>query len=177
MSSTAPQAPAGAKTANGEAETRTRTTAPAAPIVGAQTSTRRAAPDSDSRGAELALLLVRVALGAIFIAHALLKLLGFGLPAPAEFFTSVGYPGWSAWPVFAIELIGGIALVAGVRVRLAALALVPVMIGALLVHAPNGWRFDATGGGWEYVAFLIVALIAQAVAGTRSSGFEYADES
>lgn len=137
-----------------------------------KTDVPRTAAGSTARGAELALLLVRVALGAIFVAHALLKLLGYGLPATAEFFASVGYPGWSAYPVFVIELIGGIALVAGVRVRLAGLALVPVMLGALLVHAPNGWRFDASGGGWEYVAFLIVALIAQAVARTPSAEFD-----
>lgn len=142
----------------------------------ANAGVERAWASSNTRGAELALHLVRVALGTIFIAHALLKLVGYGLPATAEFFVSVGYPGWSAYPVFAIELIGGIALVAGVRVRVAAVALIPVMLGALLVHAPNGWRFDASGGGWEYVAFLIVALIAQAVAGTPRTVSGQADQ-
>jgi putative oxidoreductase len=39
------------------------------------------------------------------------------------------------------------------------------MFGALSVHLPNGWMFTNSGGGWEYVAFLIVALVAQAFAG------------
>jgi putative oxidoreductase len=33
------------------------------------------------------------------------------------------------------------------------------------VHWANGWSFTAAGGGWEYVAFLIVALVAQALLG------------
>ena len=40
-----------------------------------------------------------------------------------------------------------------------------VMLGALVPHQANGWMFTNSGGGWEYVAFLIVALAAQAVLG------------
>ncbi|WP_437308138.1 hypothetical protein [Sorangium sp. So ce388] len=43
------------------------------------------------------------------------------------------------------------------RTRLVALALLPVMAGALIVHLPNGWMFSGQGGGWEYVAFLMIA--------------------
>ena len=49
--------------------------------------------------------------------------------------------------------------------RPAAVALIPVMFGALLVHVPNGWMFSGPGGGWEYPAFLIVALAAPALLG------------
>jgi putative oxidoreductase len=64
-------------------------------------------------------------------------------------------------------------LIAGQYTRWTALALVPVMAGALLVHIPNGWRFDAAGGGWEYVALLIVALLAQAAAGDGPYAVRY----
>ena len=53
----------------------------------------------------------------------------------------------------------------GYRTRLAALGLGPVMLGALVPHAGHGWMFTNAGGGWEYVAFLIVALAAQALLG------------
>lgn len=43
--------------------------------------------------------------------------------------------------------------------------LLPIMIGALMVHLPNGWVFSAPKGGWEFPAFLIVASIAHALAG------------
>jgi putative oxidoreductase len=46
-----------------------------------------------------------------------------------------------------------------VYARQVALALVPVLLGAVWVHAPNGWVFNAAGGGWEYPAFLAVASL------------------
>jgi putative oxidoreductase len=53
----------------------------------------------------------------------------------------------------------------GFRTRLVSLALIPVVVGALSVHLPRGWMFDGAGGGWEYPAFLLFALAAQALLG------------
>lgn len=108
---------------------------------------------------------LRIGTGTVMVAHALQKWFVFTLPGTAAFFESVGYPGWSAYPVFLAELVGGALLIAGVGSRWVSLALIPVMIGALLVHAPNGWMFASQGGGWEYPAFLIVALAAQVLLG------------
>ena len=108
---------------------------------------------------------LRVALGLVFIAHAWTKISVFTLPGTAAFFESQGFPGWMAYPVTAGELVGGLALIAGFKVRWAALALVPIMLGALKTHLANGWSFTAAGGGWEYPAFLIGALFAQAAIG------------
>ena len=116
----------------------------------------------DARTAPYAALVLRLGLAAVFIAHALLKLIGFTLPGTAAFFDAHGFPAWTAYPVFAAELTGGIALLAGIGTRWVALVLLPVMAGALLVHWPNGWAFTAPEGGWEYVAFLMIALLAQA---------------
>ncbi len=100
----------------------------------------------DSRTAPYAATLLRASLGVMFIAHALLKLFVFTLPGTAQFFASVGFPGWTAYLVFAAELAGGVLLVLGVQTRAVALALVPVLIGALYVHAGNGWLFTAKAG-------------------------------
>jgi hypothetical protein len=39
------------------------------------------------------------------------------------------------------------------------LLLLPVLLGALMVHAPNGWVFNAPNGGWEYPAFLALTAL------------------
>ena len=109
--------------------------------------------------------LLRLGLGAVFLAHSYAKLAIFTLPGTVAFFEAHGLPGWAAYPVLATELVGGLCLVAGVYVRLAALALLPVMLGALVPHAANGWMFTNPGGGWEYVALLIVALTVQLLLG------------
>jgi len=114
---------------------------------------------SNSSPAAYGVTLLRVSLGVMWVAHALLKLLVFTLPGTAQFFVSVGFPGFLAYPVFAMELLGGIALVLGVYARQTALALVPVMAVAAWVHWPNGWVHTSAGGGWEYPVFLIAASL------------------
>lgn len=109
---------------------------------------------------EYGVTLLRVSLGIMWIAHALLKWFVFTLPGTAQFFVSVGFPGFLAYPVFAVELLGGIALVLGVYARQVSLALVPVMGVAASVHFGNGWVHTSPNGGWEYPVFLTVASIA-----------------
>lgn len=104
--------------------------------------------------------LIRVSLGIMWIAHALLKLFVFTLPGTAQFFASIGYPGFLAYPVFAVELLGGLALLLGVYARQVSLALVPVMAVAASVHFGNGWVHISPNGGWEYPVFLTVASVA-----------------
>ena len=119
----------------------------------------------DTKTAPYAALLLRVALGIMFVAHGLLKVFVFTLPGTAQFFASQGFPAWSAYPVIAAEVIGGLLLVAGYRTRVVAAALIPVLIGAALVHAGNGWLFTNANGGWEYPVFLIVIAAVVALLG------------
>ncbi len=49
--------------------------------------------------------------------------------------------------------------------RWAALAALPIMIGAIVPHAGNGFTFSNTGGGWEYPVFWAIALAVQAMLG------------
>lgn len=114
---------------------------------------------------DLAALLLRTALGAMFVAHGLLKVLVFTLPGTVAFFEQIGFPGWTAYAVTYAEIIGGALIVAGIGVRPVAVALVPVLLGATWVHVGNGWLFTNANGGWEYPAFLTVAAIALALIG------------
>ena len=129
---------------------------------------------NESRNAEYAALVLRVSLGVMFIAHALLKYFVFTLPGTAQFFASLGLPGFLGYVTFGAELVGGILLVAGIRTRIVALALVPVLIGATWAHAGNGWVFSAANGGWEYPAFWTVALVVQALLGNGAFAFRSA---
>ena len=120
---------------------------------------------TDTRTAPYAALVLRLSLGVMFVAHALLKLFVFTLPGTAQFFQSIGLPGFLGYAVFAAELIGGVLLIAGIGSRWVAAALVPVLLGATWAHLGNGWLFSATNGGWEYPAFLTAAAVVQALLG------------
>ena len=101
--------------------------------------------------------MLRVALGVMFLAHALVLKLGvFGLDGTTQFFVSLGLPAWTAPATILAEAVGGLALVVGLGARLAAVATIPVLLGALWVHIGNGWVFNAPNGGWEYPLFLVV---------------------
>lgn len=125
------------------------------------------APSSVDRPAQSGILLLRVALGSMCLAHGIvLKLLTFGLAGTAAFFVGVGLPAWLAYATFAAEAIGGVLLILGVQTRWVALALSPIMLGAIVwVHAPNGWVFTSANGGWEYPLYLFVLCLAQALLG------------
>jgi putative oxidoreductase len=64
-----------------------------------------------------------------------------------------------------VEAIGGALLIAGFHTRAAAVALLPVLLGASWVHWKNGWLFTNAGGGWEYPVFLAAATAAQLLLG------------
>lgn len=118
------------------------------------------------RNPELAALILRVTLGVLFLVHAGLKIFVFTPAGTAQFFGSIGLPGFLAYLTIAAELLGGIALILGLQVRLVALALVPLMLGTIVFsHGANGFFFNNQGGGWEYPAFWTIALIVQALIG------------
>lgn len=114
---------------------------------------------------DYAALLLRIGLGAMFIAHGLLKLMVFTLPGTVGFFESVGFPGFLAYAVTFAEIGGGILLLTGIATRAVSLALLPVLLGAVYVHFDAGWVFSNESGGWEYPAFLALATVVQALLG------------
>jgi putative oxidoreductase len=125
------------------------------------------------RNKEYGIALLRISLGVMFIAHSvLLKYFTFTLAGTAGYFESIGLPGFLGYVVFGMEAVGGIMLVLGVRTREVAAALIPILVGALWVHAGNGWVFSNTGGGWEYPLYLIVLSGTQVLLG--EGAFAYA---
>ncbi len=126
-----------------------------------------ATPDtSGTRNADVAALVLRLTLGGLFVAHAGLKIFVFTPAGTAGFFQSIGLPGPLAYLVIAAELLGGLALIAGFRTRIVALALIPLLLGTIVtVHFAAGFFFSNPNGGWEYPAFWAVALLVQSLLG------------
>jgi putative oxidoreductase len=119
---------------------------------------------------ELALLVLRVVVGLLFMGHGAQKLFGrfggHGLDGTGGFFESLGIrPGRrNAMAAGTAELVGGALLALGLLTPLAAALIIGVMVVAIItVHAAKGpW---VTDGGWEYNAVLIAAAFALAGAG------------
>lgn len=115
--------------------------------------------------ADLGPTLLRLALGLVFIAHGLLKVLVFTVPGTVAYFQSLGLPGVLAYAVIVAEVFGGLALLAGYRTRTVAAVLSAIGFGSILGHAGNGWLFTNAGGGWEYPLLLGVMTAALALTG------------
>jgi len=115
---------------------------------------------------DLALLIARIGLGVVFIAHGWQKLVTNGVDGTAGFFASVGVPlpTVSAWLATLVELVGGGLLVLGLAVPVAGLLLAVDMIGAwLFVHRGSG--VFVADGGWELVLALGVGSLVLAAVG------------
>jgi putative oxidoreductase len=113
---------------------------------------------------DAALLILRVALGIVLLYHGIPKLMNFS--AAVGGFQTMGMPAPSLTAAFALvaEVVGGLLILAGVAVDLAAVLVIIDMLGAIaLVHWPNG--FDFTKGGWEHPFTVLVMALVLALAG------------
>lgn len=128
-----------------------------------------------TNNADLAALLLRVSAGILFIAHAGLKIFVFTPAGTAGFFESLGFPGALAYPVIAAELLGGLALIAGVWTRWVSVALIPILLGSIYApHGAAGFFFSNPNGGWEFPAFWAIALVALALLGNGAYALQKA---
>jgi putative oxidoreductase len=118
-----------------------------------------------SRQINIALIVLRVTLGIIFIAHGGQKIFVYGLEGVAGSFGQMGIPMAAlAGPAVALlEFFGGIALVLGLLTRLASLGLVVDMLGAIMfVHLKAGFFAPQ---GYEFVLMLAGAALALTITG------------
>ncbi len=117
------------------------------------------------RQVDLGLLVLRLALGIVFLVHGGQKLFVFGLAGVTGGFTQMGVPmpGVTAPLVALVEFGGGVALVLGLLTRLAALGIAADMLGAmLLVHLPNGFFLPT---GYEYALLLCLQAVTLIITG------------
>lgn len=111
-------------------------------------------------------MLLRLILGTVYVMHAYLALVVFGPSGMVadQLKAGVTFPEIATWYLILAHGLGGIFLVLGIYPRWAALANVPVMLGAIVfVHAKNG--FWASQNGYEYPLVLLVATVAAAMIG------------
>lgn len=109
---------------------------------------------------DLAALALRIALGVMFIAHGLTKLLVFTPAGTAQYFESLGLPAIAGYATILFEIVGGLFLLLGILSRWIALLAVIQMIVISYIHFANGWSFSNAGGGWEYPAFMALSALA-----------------
>ena len=123
-----------------------------------------------SSRASIALLIGRLALGVVLIAHGWQKFFTYGISGATASFEQMGIPAAGAAAIFAalVELVGGILLIVGFAVPLVGLLVAVDMAGALIfVHAPNGVFVDA--GGYELV--LVIGALGAVFAGLGAGSY------
>lgn len=114
----------------------------------------------------LALVVIRVAIGAVFIAHGAQKLFVFGFDGTSGSFAQMGVPlaAFAGPLVGIVEFVGGMLIVLGLLTRAAAIALaVDMLVATFLVHLPNG--IFAADNGFELPLALIAVALALVIAG------------
>lgn len=115
---------------------------------------------SDNSAIDLALLLFRVAIGAVMLAHGINHVVGGGkIAGTARWFASMGMrpPLVQAWLASLTEIGAGALLVLGLLTPLGAAGVVGVMAVAWAInHRGNGFFIFRPGEGWEYVMTLLV---------------------
>ena len=105
---------------------------------------------------EVGALILRVVLGITFFVHGFVKFQG-GIENQVGWFSSIGLPGFLAYVVAIIELVGGFALFIGFGTKIVSVLLAILMIGATVkVRLPLGFLGNGQMAGYE----LDVALLA-----------------
>ena len=125
----------------------------------------------------LALLALRLVLGAVFLGHGAMKVGAFGGPgfeAATGYIGNLGFRPARMWTGLAVggELAAGTLFVLGLLTPLAALLAVATMLVAIVkVHGPKG--FFMQNGGYEYNLVLAVAALAVAATGPGALSLDH----
>lgn len=117
----------------------------------------------------LALLLLRIGVGLIFVLAGWGKLTG--IENVQAFFGNVGIPlaGIMAWVVALVEFVGGLMVLVGYKVKIPSLLLAFIMVVAILTVKLGG---DGGFSGMRVDIMLLVTSIAIAIMGSGSYSIE-----
>lgn len=122
---------------------------------------------------DIALLIARVALGALMILHGWRRWQGEGIAAQIEFLnqTNTPSPQVFAWGSVILEMLGGLFLVFGLLTPLVALAFVVQQI-LIIVYSKASKGVWVTDGGWEYNAVTACLALVLAAFGAGRAGLD-----
>lgn len=105
------------------------------------------------------LLLIRLGLGVVFLAHGVQKLQG--IDSVIGFFGKIGLPAFLAWAVAIIETLAGAAMLLGAFTGVAGVSIAIIMLGAIFT-AKKAASFM---GGWEFDLVLLTSALGVALLG------------
>ena len=124
----------------------------------------------DRSAIDIALLLARIIVGVVFMAHGSQKLFGaFGGPGLSGFVQMLGPLGYL---VAVGEFFGGLGIIVGLLSRFSAASIIVIMLGAIgMVHGKVGffmnWTGKQAGEGFEYHLLAIAVLSIILIVGPR----------
>ena len=114
---------------------------------------------------------LRIAISLFMVAHGVIRIYAGTVGGFGGFLESKGFPfgGSIAWGITGFEIVGGITLALGFfRPWIAAVFILQLLMGIVLVHAANGWFVVGyTSGGVEYSVLLILCFLLVASTGRK----------
>lgn len=120
-----------------------------------------------TKNVEAGVLIARLVLGITFLVHGVMKFQS-GIGNIAGWFESIGLPGFAAYVIAVIELVGGIAMIAGIGTRIVAVLFALVMIGAIVkVKLDVGFAGNGQMAGYELDLALLALSVLLALSGSR----------
>jgi putative oxidoreductase len=129
-------------------------------------------------GVSAGVLLLRIVVGVVMLAHGYNHIFGGGkIAGTARWFGSMGMrqPQAQAWLASLTELGAGALLILGLLTPLAAAGVVGVMTVAWAInHRGNGFFIFRPGEGWEYVMTLAVVGLAVGTVGPGRWSIDHA---
>ncbi|PKG23346.1 DoxX family protein [Niallia nealsonii] len=116
---------------------------------------------------ELSTLILRVILGVSFFIHGVVKFQG-GIENTVGWFGSIGLPGFLAYGVALIEVVGGLAVVLGLFTRLISVLFILLMVGAIVkVKLAVGFLGNGQMAGYELDLAFVAMAAAIAITGSK----------
>ena len=121
---------------------------------------------------DIALLILRIAGALAFLYHGGgILVVAFGGPGPVRFEAFLHLPSAIGYLVGAAQFFGALAMLTGILIRVGAVCIIIVMLGAIFLgHLPHG--FDVGKGGVEYALTQLLIAVALLITGAGGLSLE-----